>query len=266
MKNLEEILKKLNENNLAFALDDFDDEELQSQINSKVKNDSNIINYLKAELFKKIVNKLDKSAFYIKLLSAQQDITINDLSNFNISDDDKKIIVSYLKEYIFYGVNTDVVDMLLPSGTQWGAYNLGANSIDEYGKIYELDLNKDIAYEETKIFKIPTLDQFNELFENTDHIKVKNGFVFASKENPLHFIFFNENDDCNVYMVSGIYENNTFLGMKLFKFSDFYCKPMSFRLLKDLYHNPMSFKLLNDKIPKVQMKIRPVYNENEIQI
>ena len=71
MKNLEEILKKLNENKLAFALDDFDDnEEIQGQINSKVKNDSNIINYLKSEFFKEIVNKLDKSTFYTKLLSA----------------------------------------------------------------------------------------------------------------------------------------------------------------------------------------------------
>jgi len=71
MKNLEEILKKLNENKLAFALDDFDDnEEIQGQINSKVKNNSNIINYLKSEFFKEIVNKLDKSTFYTKLLSA----------------------------------------------------------------------------------------------------------------------------------------------------------------------------------------------------
>ena len=69
MKNLEKILKKLNENKLAFALDDFDDnEEIQGQTNSKVKNDSNIINYLKSKLFKEIINKLDKSAFYTKLL------------------------------------------------------------------------------------------------------------------------------------------------------------------------------------------------------
>ena len=255
MKNLEEILKKLNENKLAFALDDFDDnEEIQGQINSKVKNDSNIINYLKSELFKEIVNKLDKSSFYTKLLSAQQNITISDLSNFNIPDDDKKIIISYLKEYIFNGTNTDVVDMLLPSGTWWGTYNLGANSTDEYGIAYELDLNKDIAYEETKIFKTPTLDQFNELFENTDHIKINDGFVFASKENPLHFIFFNKNDDYKIYMISGTYDDNTFLGMKLFKFDDFYCKPLS-------------FKLLNNKVPPtIYMKIRPVYNKNEIQI
>lgn len=253
MKNLEEILKKLNENKLAFALDDFEDnEEIQGQVNSKVKNDSNIINYLKSEFFKEIVNKLDKSTFYTKLLLAQQSITINDLSNFNISDDDKKIIISYLKEYIFNGTNTDVVDMLLPSGTWWGTYNLGANSIDEYGHPYEPDLNKDIAYEETKIFKIPTLDQFNELFENTDHIKINDGYVFASKENPLHFIFFNKNDDYKIYMVSGIYDN-TILGMKLFKFDD-------------LHYKPMSFKLLNGKIPTIYMRIRPVYNKNEIQI
>lgn len=253
MKNLEEILKKLNENKISFALDDFDDsEEIQGQINSKVNNTSNIVTYLKTELFKEIVNKLDKSVFYTKLLSVQQDITINDLSDFDISDDNKKIIVSYLKEYIFNGVNTDVVNMLLPSGTWWGTYNLGANSINEYGNTYEPDLNKDIAYEETKIFKIPTLDQFNELFENTDHIKVNNGYVFASKENPLHFIFFNKNDDYKIYMVSGIYDN-TVLGMKLFKFNDLHCKPMS-------------FKILNNDVPTIYMRIRPVYNKNEIQI
>ena len=71
MKNLEEILKKLNENKLAFALDDFDDnEEIQGQVNSKVNNTSNIVTYLKTEFFKEIINKLDKSSFYIKLLSA----------------------------------------------------------------------------------------------------------------------------------------------------------------------------------------------------
>ena len=70
MKNLEEILKKLNENKIAFALDDFDDnEEIQGQINSKVNNTSNIVSYLKTELFKEIINKLIKSAFYTKLLS-----------------------------------------------------------------------------------------------------------------------------------------------------------------------------------------------------
>ena len=253
MKNLEKILKKLNENKIAFALDDFDDnEEIQGQINSKVNNTSNIVSYLKTELFKEIINKLIKSAFYTKLLSVQQDITINDLSDFDISDDNKKIIVSYLKEYIFNGVNTDVVDMLLPSGTWWGTYNLGANSINEYGNIYEPELNKDIAYEETKIFKIPTLDQFNELFENTDHIKVNDGYVFASKENPLHFIFFNKNDDYKIYMVSGIYDN-TILVMKLFKFND-------------LYYKPMRFKTLNGKLPVIPMRIRPVYNKNEIHI
>ena len=252
VKNYNKILEAVNRG-IKFALDDFEDNELQGQTNSKVKNDSNIINYLKSKLFKEIINKLDKSAFYTKLLLAQQSITINDLSNFNISDDDKKIIISYLKEYIFNGTNTDVVDMLLPSGTWWGTYNLGANSIDEYGKPYEPDLNKDIAYEETKIFKIPSLDQFNELFENTDQIKVNDGYIFASKENPLHFIFFNKNDDHKIYMISGIY-NNAFLGMKLFKFDDLYCKPMSFKLLN------------NDKnrIPTIYMRIRPVYNKNEI--
>ena len=78
------------------------------------------------------------------------------------------------------------------------------------------------------------------------------GYVFASKENPLHFIFFNKNDDCKIYMVSGIYDN-TVLVMKLFKFNDLHCKPMS-------------FKTLNGKLPRICMRIRPVYNKNEIQI
>ena len=89
MKNYKQILEAVNRG-IKFALDDFeDDNDIQGQVNSKVKNNSNLKEYLEwAELTKKfeleqhIVSDISRLAELSKLLNLKYKISKERLYNF----------------------------------------------------------------------------------------------------------------------------------------------------------------------------------------
>lgn len=103
----------------------------------------------------------------------------------------------------------EYVDLGLPSGTMWATMNIGAKKETDFGKFFQFDQFK--PYEETfknyvpmktntveaiwhNRWKAPTIEQFQELIENTvskwTEINGVSGYKFTNKNDKTKYVFF----------------------------------------------------------------------------
>ncbi len=83
------------------------------------------------------------------------------------------------------GNHPHMIDLGLPSGTKWACCNVGAGTPEEYGGYYTFD--------EAKTYNLPSLNQINELMDNTTHARITqngvSGQKFKSKNNEGSVFF-----------------------------------------------------------------------------
>ena len=190
MKNYNKILEAINKG-IKFALDDFDDEELQGQISSKVKYQGGINEYL--DLMEEAVDlRLPSGTVWCK---------------YNLGVDQNQLLNSedWYGDYYAWGE-------LEPNKTNkngkiyfdWSNYKFGENyskltkycNNSDYGlngftdnlNLTKLLPNDDVAYQTKKLhnfkFHIPTKEQCEELINYTKNYWVKNYDPIKIVHNP----------------------------------------------------------------------------------
>lgn len=147
----------------------------------------------------------------------------------------------------------------------WGNPNPNppANS-DETKKVYvkqfksnysvvDLELEDDPAYHENIHYRVPTLDQFDELVKHTIQIRLSGdeGLLFISKKNPFNIIHF-PSASGGMYLTSQIkMEGN-----------QYYLYFPSFSKNNDLSFKYRAITYLvwrNEKVPSIKGFLRPIY-------
>ena len=103
-----------------------------------------------------------------------------------------KTINTFINEKLKINKNTklednDYIDLGLPSGNLWAAYNYNLKSNDKYGKLYTFNEAKKLD------IILPSLKDFKELFDNCTHewtiVDKLKGQLFTSKINDKSIFF-----------------------------------------------------------------------------
>ena len=112
-----------------------------------------------------------------------KDMTITRLLNDREKCQAQAKYISQFDNIMKHLDNTEWVDLGLPSGTLWCSHNYNVKSAVDWGEHYtwenalELDCN------------LPTKEQFQELYANTNSIWIKEGRLFTSKINDNSIFF-----------------------------------------------------------------------------